>query len=280
MKATEKTFRHSFGKLAMMALSVLIAGFAIFFIDEVNYILFDLTGFAFIVFLFYATSSVKVSEHEIVTTRLLGVKSLPWMDISHVSMRGQSLRLHNRDDDVVLSIDSQLEGYPEILDILFKKRPDLFDVSGNAMMSRGWLSGIATVGVGLAVIAISAFIFFAAREVEEVSILSALIFFTLGLFIIASWFLAPQSILLEDQTMVVAYLFREVTYTAGNITSITLEKRRTRNGYVYFVQVNLKTGKPLKLSGFWSGSVLMYQILKRWHGKASSKRQFATNIHS
>lgn len=275
MKATEKTFRHSFGKLAMMALSVLIAGFAIFFIDETNYFLLVLIGFAFIAFLFYATSSVKISESEIVTTRFLGTKSLPWSDISHVSMRGQAIRLHNRDDDdVVLSIDSQLEGYPEILDIIFKKRPDLFDVGGNDMMSRGLLSGIATVGVGLAVIAISAFIFFAAREMEEVSTISALIFLALGLFIIASWFLAPQSILLEDQTMVVAYLFREVTYTAGDITSVALEKRRTRNGYVYFVQVNLKTGKPLKLSGFWLGSVLMYQILKRWHDKASSSQRF------
>jgi hypothetical protein len=50
-------------------------------------------------------------------------------------MRGQALRLHNHDEDVILSIDSQLEGYKEILDIIFSKRPDLVDESDNTVMS-------------------------------------------------------------------------------------------------------------------------------------------------
>lgn len=269
MESTKQTFRHSFGKLAMMFLGVLILGYTLFLFDEVNYFLLAMTGLTLIVVLFYATSSVKVSDNEIVTTRLLGTKSLPWLDISHVSMQGQALRLHSRDDDVVLSIDSQLDGYTEILDIIFRKRPDLFDAGGNEAMSRGLLGSIAAVGMGLAMIGISAvFVFYLAGEVETFSIIIASVFFITGIFIITSWFLSPQSILLENQTMVVLYILREATYSASDIHSITLVKRKTRNGYIYFVQANLKAGKPLKLSGFKLGNVLIYQILKRWHEKA------------
>jgi len=194
----------------------------------VNYFLFGLIGLAFIVFLFYVTSKVKISENEIVTTRLLGTKSLSWVDISHVSMQGQALRLHSSDDDVVLLIDSQLEGYAEILDIVFRKRPDLFDVGNNDVMSRGLLGSIAALGSGLAMVCISVLFFYVAGKMETMSIIFAAVFFAIGIFIIANWFLSPQRILLENQTMVVSYLFREVSYTAGDIRSIALVKTKTR----------------------------------------------------
>jgi hypothetical protein len=280
MEMAKRTFRHSFGKLAMMSLGVVALVFALFLDSEANYLLIGITGLAFLIVLFYMTSSVKISNEEIVTTRLLRTKSLAWLDISHVSMWGQALRLHSRDDDVVLSIDSQLDGYTEILDIIFKKRPDLFDVGDNDLISRGLLGSIASVGAGLAMMGISSvFVFYMAGEVETFNIILASIFFAMGIFIIAYWFLSPQSILLENQTVVVLYLFKEMHYAVSDINSITLEKRQTRNGYIYFAQVNLTKGKPLKLSGFKLGSVLMYQILKRWHDKASSAQQLASNQH-
>lgn len=279
MESTSIIFRHSFGKLALMFLGVLILGFALF-LGEMDYFIFVITGLAFIVFLFYATSSVKVSEDEIATTRLLGTKSLRWSDIGSVSMFGQALRLHSRDDDMILSIDSQLDRYTEILDVVYSKRSDLFDAGDNDVMSRSLLGSIATVGIGLAMMGISAvLIVYLLREVETFSIIFASVFFALGIFIIANWFLSPHSILLENQTMVVLSLLRETTYTASEISSITLEKRKTRNGYIYFVQANLKSGKPIKISGFKVGTVLMYQILKRWHEKAISQ-QNATNLSS
>lgn len=273
METTKRIFRHSFGKLAMMFLGVLMLGYAAFFIEDVNYFLLVMTGLACTIVLFYAMSSVRISDADITTTRLLGTKSLSWLDISHVSMRGQALRLHSRDDDVVLSIDSQLDGYTEILDTIFSKRPDLFDVIDNEVMSRGLLSSIAMVGVSLAIMGSSVFIYFIAGELRELGVISTAIFFVIGVSVLGSWFFAPQSILLEDRSMVVLYLFKEVTYSVDDIKSITLERRKTRNGYIYFVQVSLKTGKSLKPSGFKLGSALMYQILKRWHEKANTRQQ-------
>lgn len=270
MKSDEKIFRHSLGKLALMALGVLFLGYAAYAIGKIDYFLVTLVGIAFIVVLLYATSSVRISSEAITTSRLFGSKTLRWPEIARVSIRGQSLRLHNRDEDVILSIDSQLEGYQDILDIIFNKRPDLVDESDNTVMSGSWLSHFLTLGFGLLIVVGSVWLF---SIFEESSRIYALFFLGLGVFILGSWFLSPKSIALEDKTLLVIYLFRKVSYAAKEIGSISMEKTRTRNGYIYFVQVNLASGKKIKLPTFEQGASLTYQILKKWHEKAVSREK-------
>jgi len=266
MESIEKTYRHSFGKLALMFLGGLFVAYIIYASGELDYILLGMAGIIFVVSISYAASSVKISNDEIVTGSLLGSRSLRWTEISRVSMRGQSLRLHNRDEDMTLSLDSQLDGYPEILDIIFNKRPDLFEVENNVITRSVWGS-IVAIGFGLLMMAISVAVFF---TVDATGIILSVVFFIFGLFLIGSWLLGAQSLELESQSMTFVYLYRRVSYTVGDISSITLEKRRTRNGYIYFVQANLVSGKKVKLPAFKQGSALIYQILKRWHSKGVS----------
>ena len=270
MESDEQIFRHSLGKLGLMALGVLFLGYAAFVIGRIDYFLVTLVGIAFIVLLLYATSSVRISSEAITTSRLFGSKTLRWREIARVSMRGQALRLHHRDEDVILSIDSQLEGYKEILDIIFNKRPDLVDESDNTVMSGSWISHFLVLGFGLFLVVGSVWLF---SIFEESSRIYALLFLGLGVYILGSWFLSPKSIALEDKTLLLIYLFRKVSYTAKEIGSISLEKIRTRNGYIYFVQVNLASGKKLRLPTFEQGASLTYQILKKWHEKAVSREK-------
>ena len=269
MEATEKTFRHSFGKLVLMFLGGLFFAFIVYSSGDMDYFMLGITGLVFLFAVYYAVSSVKISYDEIVTTRLLGSKSLKWSDIARVSMRGQSLRLHNRDEDVTLSIDSQLDGYPEILDIIFNKRPDLFDVGENNVMSRNIWGIIFALGFGLLMLAISGFVFLSG---DATGTIFGFMFVLFGLFMIGGWLLGAQRLELENQSMTMVYLYKSVSYTISDINSITLEKRRTRNGYIYFVQANLKSGKKLRLPTFKQGNALMYQILKRWHSSGTSNR--------
>jgi hypothetical protein len=265
MKSDERIFRHSLGKLTLMSLGVLVLGYTVYIIGTADYFLIALAGIAFVIVLLYATSSVAISSEGITTKRLFGSKSLRWPEIGRVSMRGQALRLHNHDEDMILSIDSQLEDYKEIIDIIFSKRPDLLDESNNTVISASWLSHFLILGFGLFIVVGSVWLFSVFVESRR---MYALLFLGLGLFIIGSWFLSPKRIALEDKTLLLIYLFRQVSYAAKEISSISLEKTRTRNGYIYFVQVNLASGKKIKLPTFEQGASLTYQILKKWHEKA------------
>ena len=169
---------------------------------------------------------------------------------------------------MVLSLDSQVEGYAEILDILFNKRPDLFNEGENIVMSTGWLVNLLIVGFSLfLIIVFSVFMFSLSEEFEKIS---SVILVALGVWLLVAWFLSPKSIGLEDRTLLVIYFFKEVSYSVEDIRFVSLEKTRTKEGYVYFPQLNLTSGKKIKLPGFKQGSIFTYQILKRWHQKATS----------
>jgi len=267
METNIQTFRHSFGKVALMFLGVLFLGFFAFSTGQTDYFLISITAIGLVVGLFYATSSVKISNDEITTTRLLGSKSLRWSELGRTSTRGQALRLHNQDEDLILSIDSQLDGYVEILDIIFNRRPDLLDKSDDNAMSISGLVSIFTLGLGLFMIAIPVFLFFV---IEEVDSIFSLFFFAVGMIVIVVWLLSPKSLALESKNLIIGYFFKEVSHSADDINSISLEKRNTKNGYIYFAQINLTSGRKIKLPTFKQGAPLTYQILKRWHKKAIS----------
>lgn len=274
MEINETTFRHSFGKIALAVLVVLFFGYLAFASGELDPFLLLAVSFGFVVILFYATGRVKISNDGITIGRLLGSKSLRWSEIARVSVRGQALRLHNFEENLTLTIDPQLEGYKDIVDIIFRKRPDLLDREEQTVMSSSWLGNIFAVGIGLFMIAMSILLAFVFKDVDRIVVL---IFFAAGAFILANWFLSPKRLELVGRNLILGYLFKQVSYPAEDIDSITLERRSTRSGYVYFVQINLKSGKKIKPPISQPGNALTYQILKSWHEK---NRTIAGGIRS
>jgi len=264
----EKTYRHSFVKLAMMFLGIVFFIFIIYSSGERDYFLLGMAGIALIVGIVYATNSVRISQEEISTSTLLGTKSLRWSDIARVSTRGQSIRLHNRDEDMALTIDSQLGDYIEILDIIFNKRPELFDLNDGNELSRSLLSNLFVITLGLLIMSLTFFFLFVVINVE---LIIKLIPLGIGMLFIISWLLSAQRLILDGNSIKIVYFYKKITYIIDEIDSITLEKRRTRNGTIYYVQARLKTGKRVNLPTFQQGSALTYQILKRWYSKGVSQ---------
>ena len=271
MESTEKTFRHSWFKILWTFLSGALFAFILYVDNELNLLLLGIVGVLFVLGIAFAFSTVKISMDGITTTSLLGAKSLMWSEIARVSTRGQSIRLHNRDEDMALTIDSQLGGYVEILDLIFNKRPDLFDLQGDTEMSRSVLGSLALIGIGAIIMGVAVLLLFVVDTLEPVPVL---IMFGIGALFVGIWLFGAQKLQLDSNSMTIVYLYKKTTYTIDEINAISLEKRRTRNGYIYFVQAQLKNGKKVNLPTFKQGSALSCQILKRWHAKGISGRPY------
>ena len=268
METNEQTFRHSSDKLLFMLMGGAFLVFLGFSGGEINYCCFSTAGIVLAIFLVFVTSSIKISTDEITTTRLLGSKSLRWSEIARISIHGETLRLHSRDEDVTLSLDSQMDNYKEILDIIFSQRPDLLDVSENDALSSSWLRNTVVLGSGLFIIVISIVLFFVFKGFDKIFSLPLLV---LGGYILASWFSAPRRLTLDSKKLIVGYLSKEEMYAADDISSIAyMSKRKSKSGYINFVQINLRAGDHIQVSVFEHGNAFAYQILKRWHKKAAS----------
>ena len=150
MEPNEKTFRYSqiksFGVLYLMFLvSCMVAGL---FVGIREFMFFGgLIGIGVILLILFLTYSVTVSEAGITTKSPFGKKSLPWSEIRHVSSKGASIKLHNRDGSNTVSINPQLDKSAEIFDVLYSKRPDLFSI--RALVGRFSQQGVWCLAGGM-----------------------------------------------------------------------------------------------------------------------------------
>lgn len=259
MEANEKTFRHSLDKILLMVL--LLLGVSVFYPGPLDIFLLSLMGIALVEILFYATSRVKISDETITTNSLLSSRSLRWSEIVRVSTRGQVFRLHNDNENRVLSLAPQLDDYAELLDVIFRKRPDLFDEHKDTVRSSGWLANIIVLGFGL--------LLMATPVLGEFPPFLSLFLFQAGVLVIAGWLLFQKSLTLESNNLTLRSLFKQASYSASDIQSISLEKVNTKSGIMYFVQINLRSGQTVSLPAFQYGFPLMYLVLRRWHERAT-----------
>lgn len=227
-------------------------------------------GFGVLVFLILflsVTSKAIVSEDEITAQNILGARTLRWTEITGVSGRGSGIKLHN--EDTTVSINPQLPGYEEIIEIIGQKRADLFSSQEFSEMRRGLGSYLGFFILALMFIGIGLF-YFTIADFSSDSLISIL---GIGLFMLVFlWmFLAsPQSVTIENNNLQIKYFLSEKNFTADEISSVFFTYTRTRNGKRYYVSLNSKDGKNIRFSGLNIGLPVAYLVLKNWHKKYSS----------
>lgn len=261
--------------LMIVAFSVLGIGLVISMaFVEFQYLLLALgvLGVTFTIALYSQTLKTIISDSEISTQSLLGVKSLRWTEISRVSGGGNGIKLHNFDGDVTLAPSTQLPGYEEIVETIGSKRPDLFDPLEYKEMKKSWPAWATIVIFAIFFIGmILGFIFAFINTPNS----SAALFLPAGMSsILLIVFLgvilsAPQAVTLNGNSLLLTYLFKEKTVLADEVSSVSLSFIQTRNGKNYFVQLNQQNKKTLKISSLGPGLPILYLVLKNWHAKNS-----------
>jgi|WetSurMetagenome_2_1015567.scaffolds.fasta_scaffold735894_2 hypothetical protein len=130
------------------------------------------------------------------------------------------------------------------------------------------------VGYGIAVVLVSIFLFFVVQGTERLIV--AIIALIFGLFVVAGWFLSPQSLTLTGSNLRVQYSFGERSYSAQDVRAVTLEKSLSRYGYLLYVKIQLKTGGRLKF--IHPETDRMYLSIKRWHEQNVRPDSFLMDI--
>lgn len=216
----------------------------------------------FLIAFFTVSSKVTISDDEITSQNILGARTLRWTEISRVSGRGNGIKLHS--EEVTVSINPQLPGFEEVVEIIGQKRADLFSAQEFSEMRRGIGSYFGFLMIMLLFSGIGLF-YYTIADFSSESLLS-LAFMAL-FFIIFLWsFLAsPQSLTLENNNLQVKYLLGEKNFSANDITGIFFAFNRTRRGGKrYFVAITAKDGKRISLSGLNIGLPVVYLVLKNW----------------
>jgi len=235
---------------------------------ENKYIPLVVVGAVGIIFANWRSNKLKtvISDDGISTQGVFGEKSLRWNEINRISGRGYGLRLHNLDGDVALSPSIELPGYEEVIETIGAQRPDLFSPSRHPIFKKTAEYAILLPLVALVSIGVGVIVWL---QAGNIGVIPFLVFFITGLAVLGYSFSAPQSVRIEGEALWVKRLWGEKTFSVAEIRSVELAYQRDRSGRNYFVRLNLHRGKPLKLIGLAPAMLVVYLVLKKWHGENS-----------
>lgn len=267
-----RVYKNSPGTLILIAVFFIILVVSITVgavIDPIA--MFLLGGFGILVFLivfFTVSSKAVLSEDEITSQNILGGKTLRWTEITRASGTGSGIKLHS--EDTTVSINPQLPGYEEIIEIIGQKRADIFSAQEFSIMRRGLGSYFGFLIIMLMFVGIGVFYFTEANFSSDS--LVSMGFIALFLFIFLWIFLAsPQSLTLDNSNLQIKYLLGEKNFQANEIAGIFFAFTRSRRGGKrYYVGITAKNGKQIRVSGLNVSLPVAYLVLKNWHRKFAS----------
>lgn len=226
-----------------------------------------LFGIAFLISLFSYTSKVTITDDEITSSYLFIPKTLRWTEINRASGSGSGIKLHS--DDTTVSINSRLPGVEEIIETIGQKRADLFSPQEFSEMRRGLGSYLGFFVITLLFGGIGVFYFsiadFSSDSLFSMGFIALFLIFFMGTFLAS-----PQSLTIENNNLQIKYLLGEKNFSANDVSSVFLSHTRTRRGgKQYFISLNSKDGKNIRISGLNIGLPVAYLVLKNWHKKYS-----------
>lgn len=312
MEPRDRIFRQPYKRFLLLyfaLLSFLGFGFNLVSLQKIEPVFwFMVVLFGSILLVIYLTSGTKISEAEIATENLLESRTIKWSEIVRVSIcgyhnmrqsnlvsglsnNGNSLILRgvDKNTEVIIAVDTK--EFSQLVGILFRKRPDLFEAGKGCVVD--FLTTRSTLGEKFfweyLFIASSVFIvyqtgFYLAALILGIVLSFSYFFSTLNLLVTN-----PFSIILENGVLRFVYLSRTVVaYAASEILSIKLEKVWERQNIVFSrefldegaknkdhlkfiphytyhnIYINIKDKSPMILQ--WSGQ-LVYLILNNWYKK-------------
>lgn len=266
MLTEPRTYRYSTARLVLLIILLLLLGAAPFFILGSANFLYILFSFAFIglimlISIYSLTRSTTVSNDEITTRSLLGERTLNWREIHSVSGRGNAIKLHHRDGDVSVAPSPHLPGYPEVIEMIGAKRPDLFNPANYGAMSRNWLTSLLFLVGGVLLIGVGFFLYFDSNE----TVLPIVFLAVVCLGFIASIFMSVLSLKLDGSLLTIRYLFSKSELKPEDVHSIGLNVTQTRSGKNYHIFMFTKNNRTIRFSGIGPSLPVVYLVLKNWH---------------
>ncbi|HCK65964.1 MAG TPA: hypothetical protein DHW49_06840 [Anaerolineae bacterium] len=224
-----------------------------------------LFGIAFLISLFSYTSKVTITDDEITSSYMFIPKTLRWTEINRASGTGSGIKLHS--EDVTVSINSRLPGVEEIIETIGQKRADLFSTTEFSEFRRGLGSYFGFFIIFLLFAGIGVF-YFSIADFSSESLISMGFIALFLIFFMWTFLASPQSITLENNNLQIKYLLGEKNFLANEIGGFYFSHTRTRRGgKQYYISLNLRDGKNIRISGLNIGLPVAYLVLKNWHKK-------------
>ncbi len=229
---------------------------------------------------------VEVSNTGIRVAQLFGGGEIGWDEIARLESNTlkRRLTLFNKNGQK-LHVTNQVSGYPQIIEILRQKRPDLFGMAapasyyasspytgmgqqvtpaftGSKVFKKSFFKRYASVIIGIIVIPIG---LPGLWNNSTENLIGGIIFMLVGLYLILAPFFSIHQIKVEPGQLTIEATFNEDQFRPDQIANISMKTARGRRGSATnFVALQTAEGKTISLLGFDGGEEILYGTLVNW----------------
>lgn len=212
--------------------------------------------------LWFVSAVAEVDNSGITLRRLYGIhrRTVEWAEIRTIkpALMGVGMKLTTAEGAAV-SISSQLHGYPALVEVLRRSRPDLFDTGGGRVFQKGTLGKYGVLLILLIITPMAIGSIFAPPFLPGLLILGVVIYY---------WRVALHAVhvlKLDEHRLSTQSFLKSRQIAAQQIANIGMITVRSRRGVAkHYVQLELLDGGVLRFTGFPEGNEIMLGILRNW----------------
>jgi hypothetical protein len=236
--------------------------------DWLPFIFFTIGFLLLLIPVWFVSAVATVSSSGIRLSRFFGAyrRELEWNEIERIkpAILGVGMKLFTTDGRM-MTISSQMMGYPVLVEILQELRPDLFDMNGLKVFQKGLLAkyGLFFILIPATPMALGA--------VFVPPFLPG-IFVAVLIFYLWSYALnGVYKVKVEENRLSIRSFRRKHELTAQQIKDIRMVTRYNRRGVATnFIQIEMPDQNGILFTGFPEGNEMMFGFLKNWWGANQS----------
>jgi len=232
--------------------------------------------------------SVEISDAGIRASAFLSSRETGWDEITRMKSNAMKRRLElTKRNGETVNVSTQVSRYPQIVEIIRRRRPDLFGITpssstsafgadaspsagGNAspvpsftgtkVFKKGWFAQYGVILLMIPIFMVGGWLALTSEN-KFAGIGVALV----GLFFMAMSLFNINHVKLEPNKLTTETFFGEKEYTAREIKEIGMKTVRSRHGIASnFVNIQLVKGGSISMAGFPDGDEIIYGILINW----------------
>ena len=232
--------------------------------------------------------TVEISDAGIRASGLLSSAETAWDEIVKLKSNAMKRRLElTKRDGEMVKVSTQVSKYPQIVEIIRRRRPDLFGIapssstsafgaddsfstggnaqsvpsfSGTKVFKKGWFAQYGVILLMIPIFLVGGWLALTSQE-KFAGIGVALV----GLFFMAMSLFNINHVKLEPNKLTTETFFGEKEYTSREIKEIGMKTVRSRHGVASnFVNIQLVKGGSISMAGFPEGDEIIYGILINW----------------
>jgi hypothetical protein len=204
-----------------------------------------------------------VSNEAISSVNYFRTQTLAWNEIAGIKPKSGGTLLINNDGDIKVYVNSQIDGYPEIIKLLQEKCPNLWILQETTTFHQSILESIYLVAIGFG------FMFFMGSSVisKGFSIQKDYLFLAvLGICLLVAWkgLSRVREVSLDNDILVIKHLGWQNRFHVSEVQSVGLEQQMNKNEILYPVHIRLKSGKQVILEKIKEGNPILLNVLEQW----------------